>query len=476
MLDVLHCSSEVVPFSKTGGLADVSSALPQALTRLGHDVTIVTPLYASVDREKVGARDTGRTFEVTLGGRTERFGVFEAALPAGTRVFLLANDGFFGRDQLYGTRDGDYADNHLRFAFLSAALFRLLRTVRLRPDIIHCHDWQTGLVPAYNRVFHLDMFATVITIHNMAYQGVFPADVLPEVNLPWDLFNPEQVEFYGNVNFLKAGMVFADRVTTVSPRYAREVTTPEFGCGLDGVLRRRAGDFAGILNGADYAEWSPATDPTLPARYSAGDISGKSTCRDALLREFGVAAGDMPVFGVVGRLTSQKGYDLLAEVLGDLVDAGAAVAILGTGDAVVEDMLRAAAALHPGAVGLRVAYDDRLAHLVEAGSDFFLLPSRYEPCGLNQVYSMAYGTLPVVHAVGGLDDTVVDVDEDPANATGLKFREFGRDAFLACLRRAICLWKDRPAFEEVRLRGMARDFSWAASARAYTELYASAIR
>ncbi len=475
MLHIVHCTPEVVPFSKTGGLADVSAALPEALTRLGHMVTVVTPLYARVDRDRHGVRPTGRALPVTLGGRTETFEVFEAGLPAGTRVVLLAHEGFFGRPELYGTRDGDYADNHVRFAFFSAAVFRLLRGSRVCPSILHCHDWQTGLVPAFNHLYHLDLCGTVFTVHNLAYQGLFPADVLPEVGLPWDVFNPEQVEFYGKVNFLKAGLVFSDRITTVSPGYAREIMTPEFGCGLDGVLRKRASDLVGVLNGVDYSEWDPRTDSLIPARYGPTDLSGKEVCRAALLAEFGLAASDGPVFGAVGRLATQKGFDLVAAVLEDVAATDARVVILGTGDREVEEALVAAAERYPRKVGVRIAFDNRLAHLIEAGSDFFLMPSRYEPCGLNQMYSLRYGTLPVVHAVGGLDDTVVDVTEDPERGTGFKFRTFSREAFLDALRRAYDLYRDRGALETIRRRGMALDFSWEASARAYEALYHQVI-
>jgi starch synthase len=478
MLDILHCTPEVAPFSKTGGLADVSSALPQALTRLGHKVDVVTPLYAAVDRARWGVRPTGRTFDVTLGGRTAGFEVFEAALPAGTRVLLLANDDLFGRERLYGTRDGDYPDNHVRFAFFAAAALRVVRAMRLRPDVLHCHDWQAGLVPVYNRVCHLDLFATVLTVHNLAYQGLFPDTAMVDAGLPWDLFNPEQVEFWGKVGYLKAGLVFADRITTVSPGYAREIRTPAMGCGLDGVLARREADVVGILNGADYDTWSPACDPYLPpdARFDADDLAGKRACRELLLRELRLPPTDGPILGAVGRFAEQKGFDLVAAALPDIVATGASVVLLGAGDREVEDLLSRSAELAPGRVALRIAYDDRLAHLIEAGSDFFLMPSRYEPCGLNQMYSMAYGTLPIVHAVGGLDDTVVDLDEDPARGTGLKLREPTAASLAARVRRAASLWSDRPAHRAAVRRAMAQRFSWEATARVYADLYASIAR
>ena len=470
-MEILHCSPEVVPFSKTGGLADVSSALPEALSQLKHRVTIVTPLYASVDRKKHGIKPLDRKVEVTLNGRTETFEVFEAALPAGTRVLLLGHDGFFGRPALYGTRDGDYPDNHLRFSFFSAAIFPLVRELGLKPDILHCHDWQTGLVSAYNRFHHAGRFGTVTTVHNLGYQGLFPAEVMPDVGLSWDLFNPDGIEFFGKVNFLKSGLIYADKVTTVSPRYAKEITEREFGAGLDGVLRQRGKDLVGILNGADYNEWSPQTDAFIPVKFDAKSLEGKKACKAALLKEFGLAPTEGPLFGVVGRLAAQKGFDLLAETLEEFVTFGASVVILGTGDRNIEEMMEAAARRFPKSVGLKIAYDNRIAHLIEAGSDFFVMPSRYEPCGLNQIYSMKYGTLPIVTAVGGLDDTVVDVDAQPRSGTGFKFSEFSREEFLRTVRRAIELFHDPAAHLTVVKRAMGKDFSWGASAQAYLALY-----
>ncbi len=477
MADVLHVTSEVVPFSKTGGLADVCAALPEALSRRGHKVAIATPLYARVDRARYHVQPAGISFPVTLGDRTCEFQVFQSMLPAGTRVYLLGCDELYGRPELYGTRDGDYADNHVRFAFLAAAAFRLLRALRWRPDVIHGHDWQAGLVPAFNRWNHLELSGTVMTVHNLAYQGNFPAEVVPEVGLPWAAYRAEGgAEFWGRLSFLKAGMVCADAVTTVSPTYAREVRTPEGGVGMDGVLRALEERFSGILNGADYLDWDPASDHHLPATYSAKDLSGKAECRKVLLETFGLTEPNGPLFGVVGRLTSQKGYDLMGECLDDLVAAGGSLVALGTGERKVEEAFRAAVARHPGRVGLRIAYDETLAHRVEGGSDFFLMPSRFEPCGLNQIYSMRYGTLPVVHGTGGLEDTVRDVDEEPGRGTGLKFRSFDRASLAWAIRRARALWDDPEALRATRLRAMAEDFSWEASARAYEALYEKVSR
>jgi starch synthase len=471
MLDILHVTPEVVPFSKSGGLADVLNALPRAQARMGHRVAVVTPLYDAVDLARHHVTPAGRSFPVTLGGRTFEFDVAQAAMGDGVTCWFLRNDDLFGRPRLYGDGNVDYADNHLRFAFFSAAVFRMMRALRLRPDVVHCHDWQSGLVPAYNRLHLLDLHATVMTVHNLAYQGLFPAHVLPEVGLPWEVFKPDGIEFYGKANFLKAGLVWADRVTTVSPTYAAEVLHPDAGAGLDGVLRARRTDFVGILNGADYTVWDPRHDSHIAAPFGPDDLSGKAACREALLQEMGLPPFEGPLFGVIGRLASQKGHDLVAAAMPAIVAQGGGLVVLGSGDAEIEQAIVAAARLHPDRVAVRIAYDDGLAHRIEAGSDFFLMPSRYEPCGLNQIYSMRYGTLPIVHAVGGLEDTVIDLGESPEEGTGLKFRAFEVAAFLGALARAFDLVRDPERHHAAVQRAMAVDFGWGASARGYLALY-----
>jgi starch synthase len=473
MMDILHVTPEVVPYSKTGGLADVLNALPRAQARLGHRVSVVTPLYDAVDLARHRVAPAGRSFPVTLGGRTFDFEVASADMGDGVTCRFLRNDDLFGRPRLYGDGDADYADNHLRFAFFSAAVFRMMRALRLRPDVVHCHDWQAGLVPAYNRLHLLDLHATVMTVHNLAYQGQFPAHVLPEVGLPWDVFKPDGIEFYGKVNFLKSGLVWSDRVTTVSPTYAAEVLHAEHGAGLDGVLRARGGDFVGILNGADYAVWDPRHDAHIAAPFGPDDLEGKAACRAALLDEVGLRGAAGPVFGVIGRLAAQKGHDLLAAVMPAIVAQGGVLVVLGSGDPAIEQAVQAAARQHPDRVAVRIAYDDGLAHRIEAGSDFFLMPSRYEPCGLNQIYSLRYGTLPIVHAVGGLQDTVIDLADDPERGNGFKFRAFEPSAFLGALARAFDLHRDPPRHRAAMRRAMAADFGWDVSARAYLDLYES---
>ena len=469
-IDVMHCSSEVHPFSKTGGLADVSLALPEALSRLGLKVTIVTPLYRCVDKEKFNIEPFQKPFELTLGGRTFNFQLYHTALPHGTQVFFVGCDKLYDRDYLYGTKEGDYPDNYLRFAFFSKAIFRVIRALRKTPDILHCHDWQTGLVPAFNNIDFHDSYATVFTVHNLAYQGLFQAEVMPEIGIPWEYFTPEYIEFYGKVNFLKAGLVFADRITTVSPQYAKEILTEEFGYGLHGVLRKREAVLHGILNGVDYTEWNPETDKLIPQNYSIHDLRGKKVCKEALLKEFEVQCPqDAPLFGMVGRLCEQKGFDIVAKIAHVFDASGAGLVILGTGDRFIEELLRSVASKYPGRISVKVAYDNRLAHLIEAGSDFFFMPSRFEPCGLNQMYSMKYGTIPVVHGTGGLRDTVVDIGEP--NGTGIVFYGVTPKSAEEAIGRAVALFHDKERFSVVQRNAMTQDFSWDRSAKAYVALY-----
>lgn len=471
MLNILNVTSEVIPFSKTGGLADVSFSLPEALAGLGHNVQTITPLYSVVDSQACGVTFTNQVVDVVLAGRLIQFGVFQATTPAGVRVFLLENHDLFTREGVYGTRDGAYGDNHLRFAFFCAAVFEVIKRFNLKVDVIHCHDWQSGLVPLFNRIRLQNQYRTVMTVHNMGYQGTFPGVIAPEIGIPWDVYNPDGVEFWGQVSFLKAGLVYSDRVTTVSPRYSREVLSPEMGYGMDGILRSLGSRFCGILNGVDYAQWNPETDELIAARFGMNDMSGKDINRQALLEHFGLSDCGGPLFGVVGRLAYQKGYDLLAGIIPKIVELGGMLVVLGTGERAVEDMIRTAAGGYPGRVSVKLAYSEAVAHTIEAGSDFFLMPSRYEPCGLNQMYSLRYGTVPVVHAVGGLDDTVIDVDADMQNGTGIKFSPFEFRAFCDAIERAARLFNDPVRFREVRIRGMGKDFSWKNSAARYADLY-----
>ena len=459
-------SSEAAPLAKTGGLADVVGSLPSALQSLGDDVAVVIPRYGSIELK--GARRLYDGLPVFLGATRHDVSIYQA--PAEYPLYLVDAPALFNRKGFYGDSGVDYPDNHIRFAVFARAALGVARYL-FRTEIFHCHDWQAGLVPAYLRTtFSSDptfMGArTLFTIHNLGYQGLFPKTALADVALDASVFRPDGMEFFGRISYIKGGIAFADALNTVSPTYAREIQTPEYGFGLDGALRARAGVLTGILNGVDYREWSPENDPLIPAGFSARDLSGKITCKAELLAEFGLPpeAIDRPLVGIVSRFTRQKGADLLAEVAAQIVAEDLYVVALGNGDPEYEDSFRGMAAAFPGRVAVRIGFDNRLAHRVEAGSDMFLMPSRYEPCGLNQIYSLQYGTVPVVHATGGLDDTI---DED----TGFKFAGYSGQALLGAVHDAVQAYSDRDGWRRMMLRGMAKDFSWRTSAADYSALY-----
>jgi starch synthase len=463
MSRILMVSSEAAPFAKTGGLSDVLGALPGALRRAGHDVSVLLPRFA--ETFPFPMRRIWSGLPVHLGSETYSCSVFQSEEdPA---FLFLDYPDFYNRRGLYNDASGDYPDNHLRFGLLSRASLEVIRHI-FPAQILHCHDWQAGLTPLYLRLMAGDpTFAgirTLLTIHNLGYQGLFPPVVLEDLGLPLNTFRPEGLEFYGKVGFLKAGLQYADALSTVSVRYAEEIKTPEYGFGLDGLLRSRAGDLYGILNGVDYERWSPETDSLIPANYSAADLLGKQACKRALLQEFGLKEPNRPLLGVVSRFTSQKGTDLIAAIADRLFAEDLNMIALGSGEREYEDALTAVAARFPEKVGLRIGFNEALAHRIEAGADMFLMPSRYEPCGLNQIYSLRYGTVPVVRATGGLDDTV-DAE------TGFKFAEYQPEAFLRCIRSALAAYANSSAWQKLAITGMSRDFSWYSSALRYSVLY-----
>lgn len=472
-------ASEVAPFAKTGGLADVAGALPRALADAGASVRVLMPLYKEVKKKNPPLT---KLFEGSLrdgGGRDLPYAVHEHA-GDGVSTLFIEHDPFFDRDGLYGTAAGDYPDNGERFAFFARAALETLKRTGHPADILHAHDWQSALALAYLRFVYADdaffgRTKSAFTIHNLAYQGLFEKDILAKAGLPASLFHMNDLEFYGKVNFLKAGILYADAVTTVSPRYSREIQTPEFGCGLDGLLRHRSEALHGILNGVDYAAWDPARDSLIPARYRPGDLKGKSVCKAELVRMFGLpeSSTGRPVVGVVSRLAGQKGFDLVADALDEMFGRDFVLAVLGTGEAKIQDALKAAQAKHPDRFGLKIAFDDKVARTIYAGSDLFLIPSRYEPCGLTQMYSLKYGTIPVVRATGGLDDTIREFDAASGTGNGFKFEEYTQAALLGCLDRALARWKDKAAWTRLVGNAMAADFSWDRSARAYLELFRS---
>jgi starch synthase len=459
-------SSEAAPFAKTGGLADVLGSLPAALGSYGDEVAVVIPRYGSIDLKS--ARRVWDNLAVYFGANSYPVSIYRA--PAEYPVYLVDCPPLFDRKGFYGESGVDYPDNHIRFAVFCRAALSVARFL-FRTDIFHCHDWQTGLVPAYLRTtFACDPTfmgcRTLFTIHNLGYQGLFPKTVLAEVALDPAVYRPDGMEFFGRVSYLKAGIEFADAVNTVSPTYAREIQTPEFGFGMDARLRARAAVLSGILNGVDYTDWSPETDTHIAARYSAEDLSGKVECKRRLVEEFGLPAAAMerPLLGTVSRFTRQKGADILAEIAAQIVAEDVYLVALGTGDPEYEDFFRRMQQEHPGRIAARIGFDNGLAHRIEAGADMFLMPSHYEPCGLNQIYSLRYGTVPVVRATGGLDDTIEE-------GTGFKFAEYTGQAFLEAVRAAVRAFADREAWQRMMLRGMAKDFSWKKSAAAYSALY-----
>jgi starch synthase len=466
MIKVLMVASEAAPFAKTGGLADVVGALPAALKAFGCEVAVLIPRYRRI--ELTAAKRVYDSLPIWLGGALHQTSLYQAE--AGARYYFLDAPSLYDRDGYYGDSSGDYPDNAVRFAVLSRAALEVARRL-FRPQILHCHDWQTGLAPVYLKTdFAYDPtflgMKTLFTIHNLGYQGLFPPAVLPQVGLSPSLFNMDGLEFFGKVNFLKGGLIFGDALSTVSRGYAAEIQTEEYGFGLDGVLRARASDLHGILNGVDYGSWNPATDPHLAAHYSPEDLHGKRECKRDLLREFALpeAAMARPLLGIVSRLASQKGTDLLLEIVPEIVKDDLYLVVLGAGDGVYETRLREVAAAFPDHIAVEIGYDEALAHKVEAGTDMFLMPSRYEPSGLNQLYSLRYGTVPVVRATGGLDDTI-------EGGTGFKFQEYSAPAFLAAIRAASAAYVNRQSWEATMRRGMRKDFSWQVSAGEYAALY-----
>ena len=480
-MKIVHVASELFPYMKTGGLADAVSALAAALADEDHEISVFLPGYrvALEHKDAVGAERRLR-LKVDLGNDIVSGDVRVFSPRKNLRVHLICREEFFDRRGPYGNGERDYEDNADRFIFFCKAVVEMLRLGDLQADVVHCHDWQAALVPLLLRETERRhgvtlALKTVFTIHNIAYQGLFPAKVFARTNLPDDLYHIDGLEYYSQVNLMKGGILFADRVTTVSPRYATEIQTPEFGCGLEGVVQTRADDIVGLLNGVDSAVWNPATDTLLPARFSASNLAGKKTCRAELLKRCGFAADFTgPIFGMICRLTEQKGVDFVLANADFFLAQECRLVVLGSGDKRMEAELRDLATAAPQKVYLAAKLDEPMSHLIEAGSDFFVMPSVFEPCGLNQMYSQVYGTVPVVSRVGGLADTVIDADEFPATGTGLMCEPEAaslRDA----LQRALMLFADRARYSAVQQRGMAKDFSWKVAAAGYERLYQDSL-
>ena len=472
-MKILFVSPEGLPYSKTGGLADVVQALPKALVEMGHEVAVLLPRY----RENQIRSTLIASVTVALGDRLRFPAIGEGQAVEGVRYFFVDDPAFFDRAQLYGDQKGDYPDNAERFAEFSRAAIELVKRVWM-PDVIHCHDWQSALVPVLLRTQHADdpavqALPVVLTIHNLGYQGLFPQTDLRRIGLPDRMFTMDSLEFYGKVNFLKGGLIYADYLTTVSRRYAKEIQTPEYGCGLEGVIRNRGERLVGILNGVDYAVWSPEKDTLIAQPYSAKDLSGKKICKKDLLAAFGLREEDLerPLVGIVSRFADQKGFDLIAEISDELMKEAVAIVALGTGQPEYEKLFQKLGEKYSGRVGVKIGYDNGLAHKIEAGADLFLMPSRYEPCGLNQIYSLRYGTVPVVRATGGLDDTIENYNLRTQQGTGFKFQEYDGESLLECIRAALKTYHEPKAWRALQAHGMARDFSWRSSAKEYAVLY-----
>ncbi|HMD40422.1 MAG TPA: glycogen synthase GlgA [Candidatus Acidoferrum sp.] len=476
-LRILFVASEGLPFSKTGGLADVVEALPKALVAQGHEVAVVLPRYRGTKPSTVVLP----SLTIPLANRLRFPAIVDGTQIAGVRYLFVDDPAFFDRDGIYGNSFGDFPDNPERYSEFCRAAIEIVKHI-WPADVIHCHDWQTGLLPVLLRTSYGDDSAVkdipvVFTIHNMGYHGLFPKEVLERIGIPAVLFNPTALEFFGNVNFLKAGLIYSDYLTTVSKRYAQEIQTPEYGYGLEGVVRSRADRLVGILNGVDYSAWSPDKDKLIPMKYSAKDMSGKQVCKQAVMELYGISPeySSRPLIGIVSRFADQKGFDLIAEKALELMKEEVSIVVLGTGERRYEELFQALANAFPGRAGVKTVYDNEIAHKIEAGADMFLMPSRYEPCGLNQIYSLKYGTVPIVRATGGLDDTVEPFDLEHGTGTGFKFADYSGGAMMYAIRQALHHCTDERIWRRIQLNGMAKDFSWKAPAAEYAKVYEAAL-
>lgn len=486
-MQITFAASEATPFAKTGGLADVVGALPRELAKLGHQVSVFLPFYSRVRRliERDGVAEPKyaiRSLTIPFRYYNRFAGVVDAGQRDGVQHYFIDCPELFDRKELYGPGGAEYTDNAERFGLFCRAVIEASKQLGV-PDVFHVHDWQAALIPVYLKTVYaadpeLTRAATVLTIHNAAYQGAFPPKTTEELLFPWDVFTMDKLEQYDHFNFLKGGVVFSDQLTTVSKKYAEEIQTAEFGEQLEGVLHKRAKDLHGILNGVDYALWDPAKDGYLAAHYTPENLEGKRACRADLLHAFGLenVAEETPVIGIVSRFAKQKGFDIMAEITEEIAERDVAVVALGTHDPYYEGLFRAWAFRHPSNIAVQIRYDETLAHKIEAGSDMFLMPSRYEPCGLNQIYSLKYGTVPIVRATGGLDDTIEEWDAEKGTGTGFKFEGFDSKDLLVEIDRALDAFQDRKEWERLMRNGMARDYSWRGPSKEYARVYDEAVQ
>lgn len=481
-MKILVAASEMAPFAKTGGLGDVLGALPKAFARLGHEVKTFIPRYSSIDENIYPLQPLDWTVDVPVEPRPMPMSVeVHRDKKRKQETYFIDNEDYFDRRELYrDTKTGvDYADNDERFIFFAHGVLEAIKKMDWKPDVIHVHDWQAGLIPVYLKTIYAgDSFLagirTVLTVHNLAYQGVFDKERFPKLNLSDDLFRPTApFEFYGKVNFLKAAILFADKITTVSPQYAMEIqSSEELGCGLQGVLRERRDDLIGILNGVDYTIWSPSRDKSIPYRYHINNLSGKQMNKVELLGEAKLPVRTKtPLIGVISRLVDQKGFDLIADAADRLFELNIQMVLLGTGEEKYHRLFTELEKKYPNKLRVYLTFDEALAHRIEAASDIFLMPSLFEPCGLNQMYSLKYGTVPLVREVGGLVDTVIDYNPESGEGTGFVFREYTPEALVAAVRRAVGLFAKRRRWTKLMKTGMRQDFSWVRSAQKYTQLF-----
>lgn len=481
-LKVFLVSPEVVPFAKTGGLGDVAGALPLAIKELVEEVRVALPYYLEAKKKPFPVKILVEDMGVPVGRYLRPSVVYETVMNRNIPAYFIGNDTYFDRENLYGTPKGDYHDNAERFTFFCRGVLELCKKIKFQPDVIHCHDWQTALIPAYLKTIyekdpHFAGSAAVFTIHNLGYQGIFEREVMEITALPWEVFTMNGVEFYGKVNFLKAGIVFAEVINTVSRKYSQEIQTPEYGFGLDGILRYRKDDLYGILNGVDYEEWNPEKDKFIVQRYSIKNLKGKKLCKADLMKEFQILEKyfEYPVIGIISRLADQKGFDILSEVVDEMMKLNLVFILLGTGDEKYHNLFTKISKKYLGKMGIKIGFDNILAHKIEAGADMFLMPSRYEPCGLNQMYSLKYGTIPIVRATGGLDDTIENFDPQTGKGNGFKFIAYKSGELLAKIKEALTVYSDQKLWQKLIKNAMNADYSWQASAKKYIELYLRAI-
>lgn len=482
-MHIVFAASECVPFAKTGGLADVVGALPPELVKLGHKVTVYLPLYPQA-RKHLPAKPAIVIPSLTIPfDYYNRFAaIVDGGIRAGVQYYFVDCPDLFDRPELYGPKGGEYEDNSERFALYCRAVVEATKILGV-PNLFHVHDWQAALIPVYLRTTYyydpaFQHTGTILTVHNAGYQGWFPPSTTQHLLFPWELFTMEKVEHFDNFNFLKGGLVYSDIVTTVSKKYAEEIRTAEFGNNLEEVFTRRGSDLRGILNGVDYSEWNPATDKHIPAQFTPQKLTGKDICRNELVAEFNLKPleNSTPLLGIVSRFASQKGFDMIAQIASALDQRNLALVVLGSGEGSYERFFRNWAAAQPDRVGVHIGYNDALAHRIEAGADIFLMPSRYEPCGLNQIYSLKYGTVPVVRATGGLDDTIEEWDPATQKGTGFKFHGYNPADLLAAIDRALAAYSKPESWQQLMLNGMKQEYSWTVAAKEYAALYNEVAR